>query len=659
VGWARGFREVRNLPGRREVFALGVDYEQSPHRTLQTAMLDARRLAEFLQVNGGFRPHVADGELSRAQASTVIEHIGAWVARVRHEDRLATLIFYLCGHGVIERGEHYTLAAPSPVSGPMTGRTAIKAAAIIDEILVSGASQALLIFDSCHAATAGADLLDALRRVTLMEAGPAAEIVVLAACLPYETATSGALVSNMLAALEEGFGSYNPAERFEFIDVVDLRDELRRRLGSVQTVTVIGTGGRRVIPNPRYRPNAGDRRVYFSTLLSELAEEEREHFLRKAAGTDADDLWLFTGRRAASSRVVRWLTDHREGMLVITGPPGTGKSSFIGRLAVLADPASQDACRKLGLLADEVATIPPCGAFDAVLHLKNQSLDHVTADLARQLGINLGSSTAPARDLKVHLLDSGRPVTILADALDEATRGEEGVIALEILRSIASLPECRVVVGTRRDRDGRPRSGSQEHGPLIAALHPRSAHFEVVDLGAENELHEDISAYVTKGLASCWPTEDRRRRAGMAVAVMADGVFLYAQFALRVLQAENEEIVDDPNWTQRLLQDVKTSGLAQMLERDLARFDQSDRVVEILRPLAFARGKGLPRRRIWPDLASELSTSGRAYNETDIALVIRKAGWYLIEATEGGEAVYRLYHQSMSDYLRDEAVNAF
>ena len=93
---------------------------------------------------------------------------------------------------------------------------------------------------------------------------------------------------------------------------------------------------------------------------------------------------------------------------------------------------------------------------------------------------------------------------------------------------------------------------------------------------------------------------------------------------------------------------------------DLGRFDDPVLIEEVLMPLAYAHGKGLPRRQIWPELATALACgrSGRTYNAADVSRVIREAGWYLTEGTEEGQAVFRLYHQSMNDYFRREVATS-
>jgi len=72
-------------------------------------------------------------------------------------------------------------------------------------------------------------------------------------------------------------------------------------------------------------------------------------------------------------------------------------------------------------------------------------------------------------------------------------------------------------------------------------------------------------------------------------------------------------------------------------------------VRDLLRPLAYAEGAGLPRR-LWPGLAGALA--GAAYTDDDIAWLLVNAGSYLVETLdERGRTVYRLYHRAFADLL--------
>ena len=83
---------------------------------------------------------------------------------------------------------------------------------------------------------------------------------------------------------------------------------------------------------------------------------------------------------------------------------------------------------------------------------------------------------------------------------------------------------------------------------------------------------------------------------------------------------------------------------------------EQDRVEDLLRPLAYARGDGLPLddAGLWPRLATALARPGRSYTAGDVATLLDTAADYLIETVITGQAAYyRLYHQALSDRLRE------
>ena len=304
----------------------------------------------------------------------------------------------------------------------------------------------------CHAGFAANHLEALLRGDTEDRATPAIQLGVLASSLPLERSYDGLFAAALLAALAEGSPNNHWRDTTEQISLLELCSELRDRLGE-QTAFTAGRDGIK-IPNPRYRPGTAERPVLLGDLLASLPVEDREHFLDKASGSDARDIgWYFSGRRAATRQVLQWLHDHPEGgVCVVTGAPGAGKSAFLGRLAVLADPGSQNACRALGMLDDPAELLPTPGLFDAVVHARELDTARVAIEIGAQLGIDVAFANRPEVALRAALVESGRAVTVLIDAIDEVTRGNEDGVTLAIIRALASLPGCRVVVGTRRDR---------------------------------------------------------------------------------------------------------------------------------------------------------------------------------------------------------------
>jgi WD40 repeat protein len=93
------------------------------------------------------------------------------------------------------------------------------------------------------------------------------------------------------------------------------------------------------------------------------------------------------------------------------------------------------------------------------------------------------------------------------------------------------------------------------------------------------------------------------------------------------------------------------SSLRTAFDADLARYGaDTSRVRDILLPLAYARGRGLPWEHLWACLATELS--GVDYDDTDVHWVHHEAGAYIVEVRDGERSLFRLYHEEFAKYLR-------
>jgi len=153
------------------------------------------------------------------------------------------------------------------------------------------------------------------------------------------------------------------------------------------------------------------------------------------------------------------------------------------------------------------------------------------------------------------------------------------------------------------------------------------------------------------------PYRGRETLAGQVAAAVARAAyptFLIGQLVSRALLLRDQPISPhDPGWQQF----PKT--VADAMDQYLARVGgqaEQDRVEDLLRPLAFARGDGLPLddAGLWPRLATALARPGRSYTVGDVATLLDTAADYLIETVITGQAAYyRLYHQALSDRLRE------
>ena len=315
---------------------------------------------------------------------------------------------------------------------------------------------------------------------------------------------------------------------------------------------------------------------------------------------------------------------------MLTGDPGSGKSAVVGRLVTLADPRSVPA----GPTPGEESLTPPAGITCALLARRKSA-----EDLLKELSVAL--HVAPDADLAAAL--AKRPVfTVVIDALDEASNPPSVVANVIALLTNAASPGTgpRMLVATRRH---------------LLGLLPRGRVTVDLDLAAYHD-PADISRYVAKVLLAVddldFPTPYRGERrladaVAREVADVADRSFLIAQIAARTLA--RSPVVLDAAELKQTREQRRDVGAA--FDLDLSRYrNQAPRVRELLTPLAYAEGVGLPPH-LWAPLATALA-NGRQYTDEDIDWLLEHAGCYLVEALDRGEAVYRLFHEQFAEHLR-------
>ena len=131
--------------------------------------------------------------------------------------------------------------------------------------------------------------------------------------------------------------------------------------------------------------------------------------------------------------------------------------------------------------------------------------------------------------------------------------------------------------------------------------------------------------------------------------------FLIGQLVSRALLLRGQPLSPhDPGW-QQFPKHGRRPPWTSTCPASASQAEQ-DRVEDLLRPLAYARGDGLPLddAGLWPLLATALARPGRSYTAGDIATLLDTAADYLIETVITGQAAYyRLYHQALSDRLRE------
>ena len=104
----------------------------------------------------------------------------------------------------------------------------------------------------------------------------------------------------------------------------------------------------------------------------------------------------------------------------------------------------------------------------------------------------------------------------------------------------------------------------------------------------------------------------------------------------------------DPIWRASLPQ---AAGPAMRRDLDLRLGEKAAQAVDLLLPLAYARGGGLPWEDVWPLLANALA-SGYGYTNEDLLWLVGHAGSFIVEGgTIADRSIYRLYHRSLTEDL--------
>ncbi|PSL54257.1 trypsin-like peptidase [Saccharothrix carnea] len=383
-------------------------------------------------------------------------------------------------------------------------------------------------------------------------------------------------------------------------------DVLRAVVGIVVTAHA-AVGGGNLIPveeiTRRWPPAAA-----FTGWRVDLDDAFDTHWLPRARGVEPHeptDVWHFVGRRRALTELAFYLGGPADGRVrAVVGAPGSGKSAVLARTVVLADRTGLPLVPPDGLPPD--VALPPVGSVTVAVHARGRTVADVVRAIADAAEVEAADPT--------ELLQRCGPVSVVVDALDEAAGAAPMAIAT-LLNRLAAHPGRHVVVGTRVGA-----RGSASHALLARLGNP-----VVLDLDSEAYLdHRDVVAYA-------------RRRVGdpvraAAIAAHAGGNFLIAQLAC---------LTDSDR--------LPTSVGAAVDDYLTVRFDEPQVVRDLLLPLAYAEGDGLPEGPLWLALANALGAA--AYTPRDLRAVLTSAASYLVEQAGGS---YRLFHQALDDTFRAE-----
>ncbi len=612
--------------------------EYEHHENLPVARGVASELAHDLNRQG----YVLDGQDVVEGGDSHDLHRTIEVLLPPDARRGQTLLVYWTGHGSRDGDGHYLVCRNSPANG-LSSANAVDAKTIGSAVVKTDADKVLIIVDTCYSGEGANEIAATISNIlaNIAEApGRERAIAVIASTSSLERAREGVFCQ----ALRQVLSTWS--ERDQVVHTEFLARSVRRHLGEQgqsASIRYKADGiGQDFIPNPRYRPNAVPENV--EEHAWRLEHGEAEHFDTAARGIEVGESgWFFAGRKRLLGKLVDWLKDADSGLRIVTGPPGAGKSAVMGRLATLSDPAFRKTVAKAGMLPPvSEGTVPTEGVFDVAIHAKGKTLAQCARQLGEALRVDIGDEVSVDVDKLVEAIGAlDRRVTIMLDALDEASAGEAQRIADQLIRPLSRLNGVRVLLGTRRSLDGLViPHGEDRHQRLREAF---GADAVIDDLEDEEDTDGDIADYVGLRLKASSrhrnkPAEEIRA-AAERIAAKADGVFLYARIVSRTLQ----EI-------DRLDEELPDSALDAFVHDLHQRFGADrKRVDDLLGALAWGEGSGLTRR-VWPAVANALAE--QSYDDDDIAFVLSHAGWHIKESGEDGQAVYRLSHQALADHYR-------
>lgn len=521
------------------------------------------------------------------------------------------VIVYYAGHGDRSPGGQYRLACANSVRG--RPRSWLSLPNLAEVLATSPVRNVLFVVDACHAAAAGTEIgtvTDAIVATRGRGDVSGSGTWLLASARHRDAAVDGAFVSELAKACRQGDG---PSQRYVSPGTVADRVNYSFVSAGLRQSAACSSVDQSDRPpffvNPAFDRQAeitGDGRAYGEVT------DRSSHFEPRGRGVEHvhDPGSYFTGRDRALREVRAHLSGERGGgMLVVTAAPGSGKSAVLGRVVL-----------------EECA--------DTTVNARHQTVEALVGRLAAAADVQAATPVA----LFAALAGREKPFRVVVDSLDEAGPGgdkaEARRLAWELLRPLGTVPCIRLAVGARRE--------------LLPHLGDR---VPVVDLDdAEYADDTDTADYVTKILSDQGAlyehTPGLARRVAEEVARRAGHCFLVARMTANALLRGPVVDLGVAGWAERLPSDV--GGAFEAYLQRLPS-DRHASTMALLTALAFGEGSGLPRR-IWISVAERLS--GIHLTEVQVDSLLRDDGSYLTYAKVAGVTHFRLYHQELTDHLR-------
>lgn len=410
-------------------------------------------------------------------------------------------------------------------------------------------------------------------------------------------------------------------------------------------------------------------------LLPTCKMEDQNFWDAAARGVESSRRpgWFFTGRTEAILDLTEWLTappNPTANVGIVTamaegsgkgrgGGPGSGKSAVLARLVTMSDRRYRSEMGKKSVLISPDDPINELLIGSIHVAIRAREARQVFSEIAAALGLSIegpsvnGNEDPSSEDVQriIEALSStSSPFAVVVDGLDEVS--SPSVLA-ELLTELAEAGAdngLRILIGTRP-------------GHNQAWLNPFGPNVLLIDLNADKYSSIDaLTTFVKRRLLqegvieSHTPYRGRDELAGdvaREVARRAYPSFFIAQLVSRSLLNSPEPV------SPLLVKEQEFPHSVSTAIRGYFRSVDADRewIENLLRPLAYAQGQGLPAGEIWAALATTLSRPRKYYTSGDVDALLNAAADYLIEIPfQGNDCCYRLNHQAFVDYLRHSTV---
>ncbi|MFD9526608.1 caspase family protein [Streptomyces goshikiensis] len=629
--------------------ALGVvveHYQSDGFRQLTGATAQMRELCELLEERGYGTTVVEDPEWN-----DVNKPLGDWARKWRATGGHGPAVVLWSGHGVLDDRE-LRLIVRDTVDPEFDGEVH-SANLLASTASLSGADQVLLLIDTCHAGAGVVPSLEkALGRLSQRNLPPGrwAWFGVIASCRPQEKAEAGGVLLDAFArVLREG-------PRTD-----EYRHEWSRRNGQVSGSTVIQAVLAEWPAEVGHRPldamTGRDRLMFANPLRAAATEPELvEHLVQAARGAAPDDEgWFFSGRRRVLGEITEWLEARRPGLFLVTGSAGSGKSAVLGRIATLSDPEHRaDILAHNPLIPEDPD--PGEGSVDVALHLRGFTVQQLAEAIARRLSLPRPQTPAALiAEVEKGWPDSRRRLVLVLDGLDEAAPDQAHPVVEQLLAPLSRL-SC-VLLGSR-DRPFRPQ---QEPGESLDQAVSRllGIRARAADLDDESDTESDIQEYCRRRLlVRALPMADATTAAGLVARLASpnSGGFLFARMATdSVIRRFSAAGAEGWDWAEAIPSSISAAFTEDLesgpvRERDGAVLPHA--AEDLLTALAWSAGNGMPARGVWEAAASALSGDGVEYGPEDVDWLLNEYGRYVVEDSDGTQAVYRLYHREFIAHLQ-------